>query len=201
MILSHVEFSDQMKRMNEGWPRGNLTTDKSKLIYNMAKPFSGYELKKIVDSFISTRKDMPLPTDFASAFADLREKKHLREKETHRRDSDAFFKSSMHPDEVKHVIQTLIGYMNGKVPRKEFEAICETIKHMAEKELEKKSCQLCIDGLVHATMRTENYVYVFKCTCRLGMQRVESYPAWHDAIAVNFTPIPSYSIGAAAYVN
>lgn len=43
----------------------------------------------------------------------------------------------------------------------------------------KGSCGKCIDGIVHAEDK-ERRLFVFKCTCGVGNQRLERYPSWSN---------------------
>ena len=64
MSISNMEFQDQVKRLHSHWPESKLTKDRIGLIFNTAKNFTGYEFKTIVDKFIGSKQDAPLPADF-----------------------------------------------------------------------------------------------------------------------------------------
>lgn len=189
MTLSNVEFKTQIDRLNVNWPRSPISKDRSVLIYNTAKSFTGYEFKKVIDTFIASRQFPPLPADFNIEFSVIRERRIERERQIHRRESEEF-QSNLHSSEVSYILQGLAKRMNGTLPNSEWQALLETTLDMA-KAADRRVCKKCEMGIVRA--KHEAYTYVFRCTCTLGRNYGnQQIMQWEDSMTVNFKPIDNY---------
>lgn len=72
--MNKLEFSEQMIRMSESFGEKSYTVSRTDLIWKMVQDMNIGDFRRVVDHFIRTSRQAPLPSDFDQATIPFRRK-------------------------------------------------------------------------------------------------------------------------------
>jgi hypothetical protein len=78
-MLLH-EFQKELSRCNEAFGKSNFSEARADMIWSYVKDLSGHQMKRIVDNFIASSRQAPLPQDFLKATYEEKKRTYFGDK-------------------------------------------------------------------------------------------------------------------------
>ena len=170
--MTREEFNNQADRLREKFGKTWIDPDWTKMAWAECQSLPVAWFERMANFFIGEQYK-PKMSDVRGFVAKLREKDYQARRAQESKDSEDFWRSSYHPEDVKLLMKTIKDRVLGKVSDKEWEDFRKGLGEIARSGRDRVRCNFCEDfGLVISSSLPPT---VWKCFCTAGHRRDEPY--------------------------
>lgn len=113
--MNFYDFERHMKRLISTFGADKYPGERLQILFQNLKDTDAEIFGMAVERLIANQRTAPLLAQFQSEITLVREQRHYRSKEQYRKEAEAFWRSSFHPDEVKHIAECIRLRMQGQI--------------------------------------------------------------------------------------
>lgn len=181
--MTHEQFQEQMTRITDRFGSKNYPDDICFKIFSECRDLSPEWFGAMVTRFLTSKRTAPLAIEFThSAHAEKR-----RISEFTKTMGDDGYESIFSHEERLNMLRFVKDVSVGKIPKDKALEFARSVQKIIDIKSRIK-CELCENGVVFVWEQSTQSKFCFRCHCKLGMNRQETWPVWSAQLRARFIP-------------